>query len=102
MGLLLLFGMAIGVAYLIAKAGLLTFFSVAISLFFILRLMGCSEAPKRPYCETRSVHQARIHLEYDDPEYQRTVNDNGLPIVDSKATIEAGGEPGKLAHARGW
>lgn len=105
LSLLVLLAMAIGAAIIIAKTGLLTFASVALGIFMVLRLTGCSTPPNRPYCETKAVHKARIHLDYEDPDIEgRSVNENGLPIEDPKANIQGPNDdhPHKLVHQQGW
>lgn len=101
LSLLALLVMAVVATVFIAKAGFLTFAGVALSIFMILRMTGCSKPPKHPYCETKAVHKARIHLDYEDPDIQQNFNKDGLPIPDPKANMKAHVDPGKLSHVEG-
>jgi hypothetical protein len=99
MGLIAMLVVACAGAYFLAKAGLLAFASVALGIFWILQMGGCHAHVRKPYCETKAIHRARVHLD-EDPEEIPLFNERGLPIEDFRNRSQSSTDG--IAHSRGW
>lgn len=101
MGLFLMLAVAVAAAYFLAKAGLLAFASVALGIFWILHMGGCHANVRKPYCETKAIHRARVHLD-EDPEEIPLLNEHGLPLEDFDKRNQTRGPGDNVAHSAGW